>query len=350
MCLRIACCVLLFGFIAPSAAGQAADEPVWMVQPPEAHGFVRAALDRAFDHAESLAPLNSLLIARRETIVAEDYYRGMQPNEDTNIKSASKTVLSALVGIALEEGHLDSLDQPIAPFFPEHLGEDADPRKRQITLRNLLTMQAGLESTSFGNYGAWVTSDDWVRDALNRPIERPPGTDMMYSTGTSHLVSAILTKATGMSTKAYAQSRLFGPLGIAPPSWQQDPQGIYFGGNNLALSPRDLLKFGQLYTNEGRYNGRQIVPADWVRASMQRYVLDTYRGFSYGYFWWIEAFAGVRTHFAWGYGGQYVFVIPGLDLVVVCTSDLNNRPSGIGDHNERIYTLLAEYVLPAVTS
>lgn len=347
---RAALCILLLLLIAPPAAGQAADEPDWMVQPPETYGFDRAALDQAFDHAEGLAPLNSLVIARRGEIVAEDYYRGMRPNEDTNIKSASKTVLSALVGIALEEGHLDSLDQPIAPFFPEYLGENADPRKRQITLRNLLTMRAGLESTSFGNYGAWVTSDNWVRFALNQPVESAPGEDMIYSTGTSHLVSAFLTKATGMSTKAYAQSRLFDPLGIAPPSWQQDPQGIYFGGNNLALSPRDLLTFGQLYLNEGRYNGQQIVPADWVRASMQRHVLDTYRGFSYGYFWWIEAFANIRTHFAWGYGGQYVFVIPGLDLVVVCTSDLNNRPPDIDDHNERIYTLLSDYVLPAVHS
>ena len=346
-------CIALFVLLLPlvrPAAGQAADEPRWMVQPPDAYGFDRAALERAFNNAENLAPLNSLIVARRGAIVAEAYYRGMRPNEDVNIKSASKTVLSALVGIALDEGHLESLDQPIAPFFPEHLGAEADPRKRQITLRDLLTMRAGLESTSFGNYGAWVTSDDWVRYALDQPLERPPGTDMIYSTGTSHLVSAILTKATGMSTKAYAQSRLFDPLGIAPPSWQQDPQGIYFGGNNLALSPRDLLTFGRLYLNDGRYGGQQVIPSDWVRTSMKRYVLDSYRGFSYGYFWWIGAFAGIRTHFAWGYGGQYVFVVPGLDLVVVCTSDLNNRPAGIGDHNERIYTLLSEYVLPAVNS
>ena len=350
MPIRRACCALLLCLVVPLAAGQAADEPDWMVQPPEAHGFDRDALNRAFDRAEGLAPLNSLIVARNGTIVAEAYYRGMRPDEDTNIKSASKSVLSALVGIALAEGHLDSLDQPIAPLFPAYFDDDTDPRKRQITLRDLLTMRSGLETTSFGNYGRWVTSDDWVRFALDQPLERPPGTDMIYSTGTSHLVSAILTKATGMNTKAYAQSRLFGPLGIAPPSWQQDPQGIYFGGNNLALSPRDLLTFGRLYLNDGRYGGQQILPPGWARTSTRRHVLDSYRGFSYGYFWWIEAFAGIRTHFAWGYGGQYVFVIPGLDLVVVCTSDLQNRPSGIGDHNERIYTLLGEHVLPAVTS
>lgn len=332
-----------------SAPAQAADEPAWMVQPPEAFGFDRAQLDDAFDHAQDLAPLNSLLIARNGEIVAERYYRGMRPHRATNIKSASKNILSALVGIALEEGHLDSLNQPIAPFFSDYLGDDADPRKRQITLRNLLTMRAGLRSTSFGGrYGAWVTSDNWIRYVLNQPMENPPGTDMTYSTGTSHLVSALLTRATGMSTRAYAQSRLFDPLGIAPPSWQQDPQGIYFGGNNLALSPRALFKFGQLYLNGGRYNGQQILPADWVEASTDQYVYQTRHGYRYGYFWWTERFEGVQTHFAWGYGGQYVFVIPELDMVVVCTSSLQNgRRRG---HNERIHALLADYILPAARS
>ena len=343
------CCVLLCALLVPPVAGQAADEPAWMVQPPAAFGLDHAALDRAFTRAADLAPLNSLIIARRGEIVAEQYYRGMRPNRQTNIKSASKSVLSALVGIALEEGHLDSLNQPIAPLFPEYLGERADPRKQQITVRDLLTMRAGLESTSFGDsYGAWVTSDNWVKYALDQPLRSTPGTDMSYSTGTSHIVSALLTKATGMSTKAYAQSRLFDPLGIAPPSWQQDPQGIYFGGNNMALSPHALFKFGQLYLDDGRYGDQQIMPADWVAASTGQYVFQTRHGYRYGYFWWTETFGGVQTHFAWGYGGQYVFVIPELDMVVVCTSSLQDRRRR--GHNRRIHRLLADYVIPAVHS
>jgi CubicO group peptidase (beta-lactamase class C family) len=346
---RTALCVLLLVLIASPAAGQAADEPAWMVQPPEAFGFDYDALDRAFQRAQGLAPLNSLLIARNGSIVAEEYYRGMSPNGDTNIKSASKSVLSALVGIALEEGHLDSLDQPIASFFSDYLDGHTDPRKQQITLRNLLTMRAGLESTSFGDsYGRWVTSDNWVEYALDRPLRSTPGTDMTYSTGTSHIVSALLTRATGMSTKAFAQSRLFDPLGIAPPSWQQDPQGIYFGGNNMALSPRDLFKFGQLYLDGGRSNGQQVLPADWVDTSTGEYVFQTRHGYRYGYFWWTETFGGVQTHFAWGYGGQYVYVIPELDMVVVCTSSLQGeRRRG---HNRRIHSLLAEYIIPAARS
>lgn len=336
-----------FGLVASTSAQSSGPAlPGWAVHPPEEHGFDAEALDRAFERADNLAPLTSLLVARGDTLVAEQYFRGMRADRQTNLKSASKSILSALVGITLEEGHLDSLDQPIAPFFPEYLDDNADPHKRQITLRNLLTMRAGLESTSFGNYGAWVTSDNWVRYVLEQPIEHPPGTEMIYSTGTSHLVSAILTKATGMSAKAYAQSRLFDPLGIRPPRWDQDPQGVYFGGNNMALTPRALLKLGQLYLNGGRYNGEQIVPEGWVRASTRQYVDETYHGFGYGFFWFIEPFAGRRTVFAWGYGGQYAFVIPSLDLVVACTSSVHNRSRGDG-HNERVQNLLAEHIIPA---
>jgi CubicO group peptidase (beta-lactamase class C family) len=346
--IAVAALLCWIGCPAEAAAQTAAEVRLGTeVETPATFGFDPERLGRAITHAEELAPLNSLLIARGDSLVVERYFRGLDAGEQTNLKSASKSILSALVGIALEEGHLDSLDQPIAPFFPEILA-DAPPQKRQITLRDLLTMRAGLESTSFGNYGAWVTSDHWVRDALTRPLVHPPGTEMMYSTGTSHLVSAILTKATGMSTKAYAQSRLFEPLGIRPPSWQRDPQGIYFGGNNMALTPRAMLKIGQLYLNDGRYRGQQILPEGWAHESTRRYVLDTFRGFTYGYFWWIDTFDGVRTHFAWGYGGQYIYVVPGLDLVVACTSSLTNRPDGLDDHNERIHRLLAEYILPAV--
>lgn len=340
--------VLVLGSLNPCPSRAQSSAP-WAVRLPDTFSLDRSQLAEAFEHAETLVPLNSLLIARHGTLVAEQYFRGMRANKRVNIKSASKSILSALVGIALEEGALDSLDQPIASFFPEYLGPNADPRKRQITLRNLLTMRAGLESTSFGNYGAWVTSDNWIRYVLNQPIVQPPGDGMIYSTGTSHLVSAILTKATGMSTRAYAVDHLFEPLGVRPPTWQQDPQGYYFGGNNMALTPRALWRFGQLYLDDGRFRGRQILPPDWVRASTGQYVFETRHGYRYGYFWWTEILGGVRTHFAWGYGGQYVFVIPALDLVVVCTSALSNRSDGF-NHNARILNLLETYILPAVHS
>jgi CubicO group peptidase (beta-lactamase class C family) len=324
--------------------GQA--QPVWQVRNPVPYGFPPDSLERVFARAEALNPLNSLLIASGSDLVAEQYFRGMRPTQGVNVKSASKSILSALVGVALDEGALDSLDQPIGPFFPDILADD--PRKQQITLRNLLTMQAGLESTSFGNYGEWVTSGNWVRDALERPLTDAPGTDMTYSTGTSHLVSVILTKATGVPTRRYAQDKLFDPLGVRIRSWQQDPQGYYFGGNNLALTPTALLRFGQLYLNGGRWNGTQVVPRAWVEASWQTYVQRTYRGFHFGYFWWHEDFGGRHAYFAWGYGGQFVFVVPSIDLVAVATSSLSNRPDGANDHSGRIFRFMNETLIPAL--
>ncbi len=339
----LAACLLL----ATTASAQP-KAPAWEVQPPETFGLDSTALAQAYAHAAELTPLNSLLIARNGALVAEQYFGGMTARRQINIKSASKSVLSALIGIAFYEGHLDSLDQPITDFFPEYFDASTDPRKRAITIRHLLTMTPGLETTSFGNYGAWVGSRNWVRYALDQPMIMNPGGDaMIYSTGTTHLLSAILTKATGMSTLAYARDRLFKPMSIALPAWDRDPQGNYLGGNNMALTPRELLKFGQLYLDDGRYEDQQLIPAAWIHASTRRFVTKTFRGFEYGYLWWIEDFGGYETWFAWGYGGQYVFVVPALGLVVVCTSALKGHPRGV-DHNARIYDLLENYVLPAV--
>ena len=329
------------------ARGQADGRTVtWRAHPPAAHGFDAAGLATAVDRAATLAPpLTSLLVARGSTTVAEVYFGAGGPNRGANLKSASKSILSALAGIALEEGALTSLDQPIGDFFPALLADA--PRKQRITVRHLLTQQAGLESTSFGNYGGWVTSRDWVADALERPFVDRPGGEMIYSTGTTHVLGAVLAEATGQSLRTYAQSRLFDPLGVRIRSWQQSPAGRYFGGNNLSLTPRALLRFGQLYLHDGRVGDRQVLPTDWAPLSWKTYVRKTYHGHQYGYLWFTHTFGGERVAFAWGYGGQYVFVVPRLNLVVACTSSLARRPPGSGDHNEQILRLLGEHIIPA---
>ena len=335
--------VLLVAVVSP---GRSLAQPTWQIRTPSTYGLSGDRLEAVFDRARDLAPLNSFLLARGDSLVAAQTYRGMTLDQPTNIKSASKSVLSALAGIAFADGALTKLQQPIGRFFPETLPDTS--RKAAITLYHLLTMQAGLESTSFGNYGRWVTSDDWVTHALNRPLVHTPGDGMIYSTGTTHILAALLTKAVDEPLRDYAQHRLFNPLNVQMGSWQQDPDGIYFGGNNLALSPRGLLRFGQLYLNGGRWNGQQVLPRWWVTASWQPYVDKSYRGFKYGLLWWVEEFGDVRTYFAWGYGGQFVFVAPELDLVVAMTSSLSNRPSNIGDHSGQLFRFWEETVLPAV--
>lgn len=349
--------VLVAALLAPGAlAGQGPDGsglsspaprpvPSWSVRPPGAYGFDRQRLDGAFRRAASLPDLTSLIVARHGRIVGEAYWDGMSLDRPVNVKSASKSVLSALVGIALREGYLESLDETVASQLPEYFGPDTDPRKREITLRDLLTMRSGLETTSFGSYGAWVSSRDWVGAALARPVVDEPGGRMIYSTGSAHVLSAILTRATGMSTRELAERYLFGPLGVRIGGWQRDPRGIYFGGNNMRLSPRALMRFGQLYLDGGHWSGRWIFPAGWVEASWRSRTRSRWNDYGYGYYWWSRTMAGHRVNFAWGFGGQYVFVVPDLELVVVATSDLES-PGG-RRHRSAVHRLVAEAVIPA---
>ena len=201
-------------------------------------------------------------------LVAEYYARGVRPDAPANVKSASKSIISALVGIAIDRGAIKSVKEPIATWFPE-LRQDADRRKQSITLEDLLTMRAGLESTSGRNYGAWVHSGNWVRYALRQPMVSEPGGAMEYSTGSSHLLSAILTKSTGASTWQFAQDALAAPIGFRLAKWPQDPQGVYFGGNEMLLAPKQMVAIGELYLNRGKSSGRQIVPASWIDTSCE---------------------------------------------------------------------------------
>jgi CubicO group peptidase (beta-lactamase class C family) len=275
----------------------------------------------ALDAAEQMPRLHSLLISHKGELVLERYFNGRTSRQTANIKSVSKSWISALVGIAIDRGHIDGLDQPISEYYGELLSSAENEAKRSITIGNLLSMQAGMETTSFYNYGAWVLSDDWVRFALQQPMLAEPGTRLLYSTGNTHLLSAILTEATGKSTLQFARDELGQALGFHIEPWPTDPNGIYFGGNNMEITPRQMLAFGELYLNKGRANGQQVIPESWVGMSLQRVAESSReRGRYYGYGWWLRDMAGVPIAYAWGYGGQFILLATDLDLVVVTTS------------------------------
>jgi CubicO group peptidase (beta-lactamase class C family) len=237
--------------------------------------------------------------------------------------------------------------QPISPFFPNELATPENRAKRAITIEDLLTMRSGLETTSFYNYGQWVNSRNWVRFALAQPMIGEPGGEMIYSTGSSHLLSAILTRVSNMSTWQYATRYLAQPLGITLPQWQRDPQGIYFGGNDMLLTPRAMIAFGNLYLRRGRAaDGRQLVPAWWVDSSFVSRTRSGWSGNEYGYGWWSRRLGGHDVHFAWGYGGQMIFVVPSLSLTVVMTSDPESR-SREGDHLDALYDIMNQFIVPA---
>jgi len=301
----------------------------------------------AHDAARQLPRLHSLLISRGDELVFEHYYNGRDPSRPANMKSASKSVISALVGIAIDQGIIASVDEKVVQYFPEIISSSDDEVKQQITIENLLTMQSGLETTSNRNYGKWVLSDNWVEFALKQPLVAAPGTRMLYSTGSTHLLSAILTKASGMSAKQFAQENLSSRLGFSMSYWPQDPQGIYFGGNDMEMTPRQMLEFGRLYLNDGLRGSDQVISKNWVQASHQpRATSPRGQGRFYGYGWWLRDLAGMQVPVAWGYGGQLIFVVKELDLVVVATSESAPGPSRRG-HMRSLYDLVEDHVLLA---
>jgi CubicO group peptidase (beta-lactamase class C family) len=237
-----------------------------------------ALLLRAGARAAELDPINALVVFHRDTIVLEQYARGMRADRAVNVKSLSKTVLSPLVAIAIRDSLIRGLDQPIQELLPRDFAWDTDSSKQQITIRHLLSMRAGLQSTSFDNYGPWVTSRDWVRFALEQPLRCTPGTCYEYSTGNTHLLSAILTRAAGTDLISWGNRVLFRELGIALRPWDRDPQGTYLGGNNMRFTPRELVTFGRLFLDSGRVSGREMIPRAWIAESWKARAYSPWNG------------------------------------------------------------------------
>lgn len=303
------------------------------------------SIQRIMDQASSINSVTSLLIQQNGELLTEHYFNGMSKGEATNTKSASKSIISLLVGLAIDNGYIADESETIDKFFPDYFTAHPDSVKENITIKDLLTMRAGLETTSFHNYGRWVVSNDWVSFALDQPMVELPGEDMVYSTGSSHLLSVIITKATGMSTKAFANRYLFEPMNIEVGGWDRDPQGYYMGGNNVALRPSDMLKIGQMVLDGGLHQGERIVSEQWLQASFQTYTRSNYNPYDYGYMWWKKPVGKFQVHFAWGFGGQYIFIIPELDAVVVMTGALRNATQS-RSYKAPVFRLLREEVLP----
>ncbi len=305
-------------------------------------------LNEVLQSAFSIGSVESIMVELNGEIIAQQFAGRMNANRTTNIKSASKSVLSLLVGIAIHEGYIEEVDQPIGDFFRDYFDDNPDPAKEAITIEDLLTMRGGLESTSIRNYGRWVMSSNWTRYVLSRDLVAEPGGRMIYSTGSSHLLSVILTRATGMSTLAFGNRYLFRPMDIRIGGWDRDPQGYYFGGNNMAMRPADMLKIGRLMMQLGEWNGEQLVPAEWILDSVKTYTRSNFNPYDMGYMWWRRPVNGYEAIFAWGHGGQYIMMIPELDTAIAVTSNLN-RTQGRG-HQRAFFQYLEEELVPLLSS
>jgi CubicO group peptidase (beta-lactamase class C family) len=287
----------------------------WQNAEPAEHGLDASVLAEMSDYLRSsVSSARSVLIVRDGYLVYEDNIKG---EGAAQVWSVTKSILSAVIGIALDEGILGGLDDPVMDYLAAFRTEEIDPRFDEITLRHLLTMTAGFAEDSAGAGS--------VPAALRLELEHAPGEVSNYNSTSTHLLSAAFQEASGISAAEFAQERLFDPLGIEKPMWSADGHGVSMGGWGLQLTPRDMAKFGYLYLNEGQWDGEQIVPAEWIDQSTNPHAdagvseLEVFA--DYGYLWWIHSFGEYKAYSAFGYGGQMITVVPELDMVVVSTAD-----------------------------
>lgn len=341
----------------PSAAVPPQSDPApdridsgnWMLSTPEEQGIDSKILNSNADTAISsnYPAVTSLLVIRHGRLVYERY-NGINKDSQSEAFSITKSITSALTGIAMQKGFIKSTDQKLADYFPEYMTSDADPRVKDITLEQMLTMTDGLESVGV-NMNGWTSSADWFKFAIDMRMLSDPGTKFIYNTGVAHVMGGIVSKATNKSLKDFADENLFGLLGITNYRWYTDTSGHFGGGHLLYLTSRDMAKFGYLYLMNGKWNGKQVAPTEWVKETFVSRS-DPGEGRKYGYFWWIDYKKDtvrnktVTIYSANGFGGQYISVIPELDTVVVITCSAYH-PQNKGNPT---IDLIPEYIIPAI--
>lgn len=345
----------ILGFWYPLAGHFKVDE-----QPPETQGYDwptatpaqtnidPVLLDAAFAHAATFDRMYSLLVLRGGQLVQEEYYHGAHRGLATNIKSITKSVMASLVGIAMDQGHLTSVHQTVESILPQYFNPGMDSRKFQIDLQDLMTMTAGISWNEVQFFNPMINSTDWVQYIIDQPQARNPGGTFLYNSGLVHVMSRLLTEATGQSVHDFACQNLLEPLGIHGWQWGRDVNGYDYGASELYLTPRDMARVGQLYLDDGMIDGQQVVSSAWIDYCNTILVpsnkIDNDR--SYGAWWWHNDFFGHEVWYALGWGGQNIFVVRDLDLVVVFTSRWDVGQSG--EYVAGLYSLLEDYILPAI--
>ena len=297
-------------------------EPAWEWQydTPESQGMSPSAL--ASLHA-ALEPteVRAAVVIRHDRIVDEYFKEGYDETSIFTLQSCSKSVTSAIFGIAVDMGYIESVDAPISEYFPQLL-ESGSEYKKQITIWHLLTHTSGLDISDTADWEQWRSSENWVDFALSRPAVYKPGTVFSYTTAGTHLLCAIFQQATGRTLYDFGREYLFEPLGMDSVTCGTDAQGISDGGNGFAMNVCDMAKLGRLFLNKGAWEGRQIISEEWAEASTTLQFKRSSGSADYGYQWWVRTFGEEKypAFFAQGHWGQYIFVVPELELIVVFTS------------------------------
>ncbi len=315
----------------------------WRKTTPEEQGMDSSLLSAMLGTIqEQNYEIDSVTIVRNGYIVTDASIHPFSSSSKHNIYSCTKSVVSALIGIAIDQGYIEGLQQPVLSYFPQRAVANRNANKEAMTLEHLLTMTTGFRCQDSYLY-RWTglnqmrESEDWVQFVLDLPMEGEPGVRFEYCNSSCFLLSAIIQETTEMSANEFAEEYLFGPLGISDVNWSSSPQGISLGYSELRMHPYDMAKIGYLYLKNGRWDGEQIVPSEWVKASTSKYISATLED-GYGYQWWVD---DSGMYLALGYRGQFIFVIPEKEMVVVFTSSMEDSDFYVPQ------TLLTDFIIPA---
>jgi len=313
--------------------------PVWETCPAEDVGISSGALADMLERIQREdLEIHSVIIVKDDRLVLEAYVHPYDREALHNVKSVSKSVISALVGIALREEVIGDLHETVCSYLPQYFADETDQRKLAINLYHLLTMTSGLDLDENGPIsGEIFRTLDWLKASYARPMLALPGTRFLYSTPLTHTMSAIITEASGMSLHEFADEHLFGPMEFGEVEWRKGPQGYNFGGAELFMRPVDMARFGYLFLNGGAWDGRQLVPADWVRESTSNKLMGVSETRRYGYWWWLDDDGWYRAR---GWGGQSISISEELDIVIVVTAADSQAP----------VRLFQEYIAPWLES
>jgi CubicO group peptidase (beta-lactamase class C family) len=335
----------------------------WKVSTPAEQGLDPMLVAELYLNATELETLYGLLVIKNGYLIAEGYFNEGAVDQLSGRQSATKSFTSALVGVALDQGYLQSVDQKMMDFFPEFAGQIKDPRKEQITIRDLLQMRAGYpwEGRTPPYFGILFISGNWhwLPHIVDFPLTSDPGTEFQYSNLTSHLLAVIVARACDTDLKSYGQENLFTPINAEVGDWTRDADNYNWGWGEIYVTARDMAKFGLLYLNEGEYDGKRVVSADWVRKSLQRYSENInftgwissklgryFHDIGYGYQWWSARVGEHRFDFAWGHGGNLIILLDELDMIIVTTADpLHHLPEEKGwKHEGAIIDLVGKFI------
>ncbi len=324
----------------------------WRAASPESQGMDSDSLVKMLNMIwEKSIDIHSVLVIRNGYMVLDAYSYPFDAEIPHHIDACTQSISSALIGIAIDKGYIEDINQPVLDFFLPRVANNLDASKKAMTLENLLTMTTGLECSDPFLYlqsgmldmiipADWRMSNDWVQFIIDLPMMKKPGTHYEYCNGAPFLLSAILQGQTGMTMLSFAEKYLFEPLGISKVGWPSNPQGITLGYGHLFLQPHDMAKIGYLYLNNGLWDGEQIISSQWINASTSKHI-DTTLLPGYGYHWWI---AGPDVYAAAGNKGQFILVAPDKNIVAVFTGRLSPEDFLIP------LDMLAQYIIPAVMS